>query len=371
MGEEEKKKTKLSDFDLVGDESPHIHEPWSSQWKMLQVIIALCIPLAAGTLIFGWQALIHTALGVLVAVATEYLYERFVRHRFTIDDLYAVVTGMLVGMSMPNGASYWATALVALFAIGVVKMFAGGLGSNRFNPAVAGRVIYLLFPWFVNGYITGFGADSVSTASYAHSITPAGQQTIDAVSASTPLYYLSWGNTSVPEGAPELWELFLGNQGGWGGALAETSTLAILIAMIYLILRRIITIQGPALYIGTVFIVMLVYGGFDYEFATYHILSGAVVFAGTFMVTDYSTSGLTPLSRWIFPIGAGLLTALFRITGFSPEGAGLSILAMNAIIPYIDRIGMPTIYGHESRPFLGLGHNDREPLKKKDILADK
>lgn len=152
MGEEEKKKTKLSDFDLVGDESPHIHEPWSSQWKMLQVIIALCIPLAAGTLIFGWQALIHTALGVLVAVATEYLYERFVRHRFTIDDLSAVVTGMLVGMSMPNGASYWATALVALFAIGVVKMFAGGLGSNRFNPAVAGRVIYLLFPWFVRLY---------------------------------------------------------------------------------------------------------------------------------------------------------------------------------------------------------------------------
>lgn len=367
---EEKRKVSLADYNLITEESPHAHEAWSSQWKMLQVVIALSFPMIAGILIFGWQTLLHTAVGVVAAVLSEYIYEKLVRNRFTINDLSAVVTGMLVGLSMPNGAVWWGTALLSIFAIIVVKMIPGGMGRNRFNPAVTGRVVYLLFPWFVNGYITGFGPDSVSTASYAQAITPAGQQTIDAVTASTPLYYLSWGNTSVPEGAPSLMDLFLGNNGGWGGALGETATIAILIAMIYLIARRIITPHGPLLYIGTVFLYMFIFGGFDVEYALYHILSGAVFFAATFMITDYSTSGLTPIGRIIFPIGAGLITAAFRTSGFSPEGVGLSIVIMNAVIPYVDRMVMPKIYGHKKRPNLGLGYNDREPYKKKDILAD-
>lgn len=369
------KKTRLADYDLVVENSPHFFEPWTSQWKMLQVVIALMFPLIASTLIFGLQVLAHAVVGVIVAVISEYLYERIVRNRFTIDDLSAVVTGLLVGMSMPSGSSLVSTAILSFIAIVVFKMIPGGMGANRFNPAVAARVLYLLFPWFWNGYIAGVGTpDAVATASYATAIYPKGpgtELTVDALAQATPLFYLSWGHTSVPAEAPQtLWELFLGNQGGWGGALGEVSTIAILLAMIYLILRRIISPYTSILFIGTVFIYMFVYGGFDTEFALYHILSGAVFFAGTFMVTDYSTSGLTPVSRIVFPIGAGLITAAFRTGGFAPEGVGISIVIMNAVISYVDRMTMPRIYGHKKNPFLGFGFDDREPRKKKDILAE-
>src|SRR5690606_38980638 len=98
-------KTTLADYDLVVDQSPHIFEKWTSQWIMLQVIIAMLIPLAAGTYFFGLQVLWITGIAVLTCVVSEYVYERLVRKRMTITDLLAVVIGMLIGLSMPNGVT--------------------------------------------------------------------------------------------------------------------------------------------------------------------------------------------------------------------------------------------------------------------------
>lgn len=366
-------KTKLSDYDLVTEQSPHIFEPWSVQWKMLQVVIALLLPTIAGTVLFGPRVLLHVAIGVFVTVTVEFIYEKVVRDRYTINDLSAVITGMLVALSMPNGSAYWTTALIALLAI-LVKLIPGGMGRNRFNPAVTGRVIYLLFPWLWNFQFTqymrdwfGLSIDNVTTASmqaYVPNLQP------DAYTTVTPLIF-NFRNAGDFSGAPSLWNLFIGNTGGWGGAIGETSTLLILIAGVYLVLRRIIDWKTPTLFIGTVAIYMLIYGGFDFEFMMYHLLSGALVFAAVFMVTDYPTSGLTQHGKLIMPIGTGLLVGLFRTSGFSPEGVGLAIVTMNAIMPYVDRMLLRKIYGHDSRPFLGMSYNDREPLKKYDPIAEK
>ncbi|WP_161878383.1 RnfABCDGE type electron transport complex subunit D [Alkalibacterium sp. MB6] len=363
----QKGKTSLGDFDLVMDQSPHIFEKWSSQWIMLQVIIAMLFPLAAGTYFFGMQTLWITCIAVLTCVISEYVYERIVRKRMTINDLSAVVTGMVIGLSMPNGVSWFSTVLASLFAIVIVKMIPGGIGKNRFNPAVASRIMYLMAPWIVNSFVQG--PDILTTASSAEAITTA--TPTDLVATATPLFYISSGATEVPEGAQTLWNMFLGNQGGWGGSLGETSSIALLIAMAFLIFRRIINPKVPALYIGTVALIMLAYSGFDFEFMMYHILSGALLLGGTFMVTDYASGGLTPFGRMLFPIGAGILTAAFRISAFSPEGVGFSILIMNAIIPFLDKLVMPRIYGHKKRPMVHPDYDLTEPLNKRDILAEK
>lgn len=362
-----KGKTTLADYDLMMDESPHVFEKWSSQWIMLQVIIALIFPLIAGVYFFGTQTLWVTALAVVTCVASEYLYERLVRKRMTINDLSAAVTGMLLGLSMPNGVSWFSVILSSLFAIVIVKMIPGGIGRNRFNPAVAGRITYLMAPWIVNTFTSG--ADLITTASSAEAITTA--TPTDLVATATPLYYISSGATEVPEGAQTLWNMFLGNQGGWGGSLGETSSLALLIAMAYLIFRKIINPKIPALYIGTVALIMLVYSGFDFQYMMYHVLSGALLLGGTFMVTDYASGGLTPHGRTIYPIMAGIITAAFRISPFSPEGVGFSILIMNAIIPFVDKMVMPRIYGHKKRPSVHPDYDLTEPLNKRDVLAEK
>lgn len=359
-------KTRISDYQLLADESPHFFEKWSSQWIMLQVIIALCFPLIAGVVFFGIQTIYITLIAVLTCVISEYLYERIVRKRVTVTDLSAVVTGMLIGLSMPNGVTWWSTVLVSLFAIVIVKMIPGGIGKNRFNPAVAGRIVYLLMPWIVNTFVSG--EDVITTASSAEAITAA--TPTDLVATATPLFYIGSGANEVPEGAQTIWNLFLGNQGGWGGSLGETSALALLVAMLFLIFRRIINPKIPLLYIGSVALVMLVYSGFDVEYTLYHVLSGALLLAGTFMVTDYASGGLTPMGRTLFPIGAGILTAAFRIAAFSPEGVGFSILLMNALIPFLDKEVMPRIYGHTKRPKVEPDYSLTEPLKKKDVLTD-
>lgn len=357
-------RTRLADYDLVTDESPHIFEPWSSQWKMMQVIIALMLPLAAGTIIFGWAALLHTGVAVLTALIVEGIYEKVVRHRFTLNDLSAIITGMLVGLSMPNGATWWSTVLVVIIAM-LIKLIPGGLGRNRLNPAVAGRVAYLLFPWFVNQHFAnwlgkaGVELDYITSASSASAVQSVD---VDTISRVTPLIF-EFRNGGDFSQAPPLWDIFIGKQGGWGGAFGETSVLVISIALAYLIYRRILPWKVPLLYIGTVAIFMFIYGGFDVEYMLYHIFSGSLFFAASFMITDYPTSGMTRLSKWVMPIGTGILTGLFRTQGFSPEGVGLSILIMNAVIVYIDRIGMHKIYGQDKRPFLGLSYNDREPFK--------
>lgn len=362
----DKKKTTLADYDLVLDNSPHVFEKWSSQWIMLQVIIAMLFPLAAGTYFFGFQTLYLTALAVVTCVISEYLYEKIVRKRVTVTDLSAVVTGMLIGLSMPNGAQWFSVVLVSLFAIIVVKMIPGGIGKNRFNPAVGGRVVFLMAPWIVNTFVQG--EDLITTASHAEAIT--GATPWDLVSEATPLFYIASGATEVPEGAQTLLNMFLGDQGAWGGSLGETSALALLVAMAFLIFRRIINPKQPALYIGTVAAIMLVYSGFDFEFMMYHLFSGALMLAATFMVTDYASGGLTPHGRTIFAIGAGILTAVFRIGHFAPEGVGISILIMNAIIPFVDKIAMPRIYGHKKRPKVHADYDLTEPLAKRDILAE-
>ncbi len=284
--------------------SPHIHSGKSTTGIMRDVLIALLPATVAGTVIFGLRALLVVAVCVICSVGFEALFNLIVKKEQTVGDLSATVTGLLLALNLPANIPLWQCAVGSLFAIIVVKCLFGGIGQNLVNPAITARVFMLI----------AFGSMTVSAF-----------PTADTVSSATPL------STEV---MPSLLNLFLGNH---GGSIGETCTLALLAGGIYLIIRRVISLHIPVVFIGTVFVFSFFMEGFNAVEALSMIMSGGVFIGAIFMATDYTTSPSTPWGKVIFGLGAGLFTCLIRYFGTYPEGVSFAILFMNIITPYIAR----------------------------------
>ena len=281
--------------------SPHIHSGKSTSGIMRDVLISLLPAAIAGTVIFGWRALLVIAVCIITSVGFEAIFNLIVKKDQTIGDLSAAVTGLLLALNLPVDIPLWQCAVGSLFAIIIVKCLFGGIGSNLVNPAITARVFMLV----------AFG--SMALPSFP----------VDSVSSATPL---------SAETMPSLLDLFLGNH---GGAIGETCTVALLIGGIYLIIRRVISWHIPVVFIATVFVFSLFMEGFDAVSALSLIMSGGVFIGAIFMATDYTTSPYTPWGKVIFAAGAGLLTCLIRYFGTYPEGVSFAILFMNILNPYI------------------------------------
>jgi len=328
--------------------SPHIRTPRSVEWVMTQVLIALLPPAIAATFFFGWWVIVQLLVANLTAVLSEYAWQKLTNQKVTIGDRSSLVTGTLVGLSFPVVTPLWLIIFAAAFAIIVVKQWNGGLGRNYLNPAVTARVVSKAFftPFFANwilpnGFLSG-----------AYGGT-------DAVTVATPLEYIGDGATAVAEQVPGLWDLFLGVN--LGGNIGETSKMAVLIGLLYLVFRRVINPKIPILFMGTATLVAGFWSGFDLQFMMVHLLSGTLFFGATYMATDYSSGALTPQGKTIFSILGGFLTMFFRLAFNFPGGFGFSIIIMNILAPFIDSKLMPRIYGHSKRPKEWL---DRQAIKK-------
>ena len=296
--------------------SPHIHGTKSTRGFMLDVILALLPTSIAGTIIFGFEALIVIAVCVGTCVASEFLFNLILKRKQTIGDLSAIVTGLLLALNLSADVPLWQAVVGSVFAIIIVKCFFGGLGCNIVNPAITARVFMLI----------AFG-------SMASSAFP---KALDTVAGATPLAELSEGTV------PALKDLFLGNV---GGTIGETCSLALLIGAAYLLIRKVISWHIPVSFIATVFIFSLCVEGFDFTKALAWVLSGGLIIGAFFMATDYVTSPTTPKGSIIFGIGAGLITALIRFWGGYPEGVSFAILLMNILNPFIDKLTARKVFG--------------------------
>jgi len=300
--------------------SPHIRGNFSTRRIMLDVVLALIPALVVGIIVLGLRVLWVAALAVVCAVAAEWLYCKLTRSRSTVVDGSAVVTGLLLAMTLPASVPYWLVAVGSVFAIVFVKMLCGGLGQNIFNPALSARAFMLL-------------------------ICPVGMVRymalgVDSVSAATPLHHMVM--PALPE--ESLLDMFLGN---CPGSIGEISSLALLAGGAYLVWRRVISVRIPAAYLGTVAVLTLVFSKTDSPllWMLYSLLSGGVMLGAIFMATDYATSPATAKGQIIYGIGCGLLTVVFRYYGLFPEGVTYSILLMNALVWIIDRHTAPKRFG--------------------------
>lgn len=307
--------------------SPHFAIPVSTRQVMFSVVAAL-LPLAAyGVYLFGISALITIVVSVCSAVAFESLFRLITKQDVRASDFSAVITGLMLAMILPPATPVWMTVLGALFAIVVAKEFFGGLGANVFNPALSGRAFLLVS--FTTPLTTW--------------MAPRMAAVTDAVSAATPLSFIKPAEgalLSASEIASNLgfasktdlyWNLFIGNR---AGSIGESAIFLILIAFIILVLVKVIDWRAPIAMIVTT-VAVAFFAGID---PLLTMLSGGLVFGAVFMTTDYATSPVTPTGRLLFGAGCGLITALIRIFGGYPEGVMFSILIMNSLVPFFNKI---------------------------------
>jgi len=276
---------------------------------MFAVLIALLPVVAAAIYFFRWDAVRVLLLSAGSAVATETIWQRLRRKPIRIGDGSALITGVLLALSLPPTIPSWMVIVGSAFAIAIGKQVFGGLGHNPFNPALVGRAFML--------------------ASFSQAMTK-WTPPIDGVSAATPLA-LGAAVSRVPD-------LFFGSV---AGSLGETSALAILLGGIYLFYKGVIDYRIPVSICATVTVFALLAG----EDPIFHLLAGSVLFAAVYMATDMVTSPITKPGRWIFGVGVAVIIMLIRIWGGYPEGVTFAILLMNAATPLINRWTRPRIYG--------------------------
>lgn len=304
---------------LIVSSSPHLRSDGSTKKIMLDVIIALVPAMIGAVYFFGMNAFKLIAISVIASVAFEAAIQKFFKKDITINDYSAVITGILIAFNLPANAPWWIPVIGAAFGIIIVKQFFGGIGHNFMNPALAARaVLSASWPEIMSTYVLP-GADAISGA--------------------TPLSILKYGSGS--QLLPSLMDMFIGNI---GGSVGETSAVLLLIGGLYLIIRKVINWKIPVVYIGTTAIMLLLLGvGMDQ--IMYQLLGGGLILGAFFMITDYSSTPVTPWGQIIVGVGAGILTALIRIKGGFPEGVSYSILLMNVLTPLIEKFTTPRIFG--------------------------
>ncbi len=308
----------MANFVVSG--TPHVRSKESIQSIMRDVIIALVPATAAGIYYFGLRALILIVAAIISAVFFEWLYEKITRKPVTINDLSAVVTGLLLAMNLPASAPVWVAIVGSAFAIIFAKQLFGGLGQNFINPALAGRAFLLAsYPTEMTTWVVPNGLAA------------------DAATYATPLAQLKNGALDA-----SLKQLVIGQV---GGTIGETCAIALIIGGIYLLYKHVISWKIPVIYIATVFILFAVIGRHGMRMPLQEIFAGGVMLGGIFMATDYASSPVTPKGQVIFAVGAGLLTYLIRTFCGYPEGVSYSILIMNCCVPLIERFTEPTIFG--------------------------
>ncbi len=309
---------------LTVSSSPHLKSPVTTRSIMLDVVIALMPALVASVMIFGVRSLLLTLCCAAACVVFEYLYALLLKKPQTVGDFSAVVTGVLLAFNLPVTLPLWMAIIGCFVAIVIVKQLFGGIGQNFVNPALVGRIVLMIsFPAQMTYWVApGSGADAVSSA--------------------TPLAVLSGAEGTMPE----LAELLFGLR---GGCLGETCILALLLGGVYLVLRKVISPVIPLCYLGTVAALTALGGAYP----LYQLLSGGLVLGAVFMATDYTTSPLTTKGRIVYAVGCGLITCLIRLFGSMTEGVSFSIILMNLVVPYLDKL-------FPSKPFGGKPKEKRE-----------
>ena len=309
---------------LLVTASPHIRSKRTVANDMLDVIIALLPAGAVSVYYFGYRALVLILVSVITCVLAETIFNKCIKKENTIKDLSAVVTGILLAYNVPFTLPVWQLVIGSVFAIVICKMLYGGIGQNIVNPALGARA-FLMASW--SSTMTNFvPTERVATLKTVSDVS--------MLSAATPL--------SDPK-AYTIMDLFIGHI---PGCLGEISALALLLGACYLLIRKVIHIRIPLVYILTTTLILAIFGDkVNLDYILKNILSGGLILGAFFMATDYTTAPITPKGQIVFAFGCGLLTAVIRLWGGYPEGVSYSILLMNLLVPVIEKHTRDRIFG--------------------------
>ncbi len=324
---------------LLLQAAPFLRRGFGLPRLMSEVLLGLLPVVAASVWIFGLAALLVIASATAGAVAAELLWDQQRPRGRSLRDGSALLTGVILALTLPPGIPLWMAFLGGVVAIGLGKAAFGGLGQNLFNPALVGRAfLQAAFPSALTTWVPP--TETMLAVRGNNLALPLLRGPVDAVGTATPL-----GRMKFEQLGTDLWDLLLGTT---GGSLGETCGLLILICGVVMALRRLFDWRIPVAILLSVTVLSgllwLAWPG-DYPSPPFMLFSGGLLFGTVYMATDPVTSPLTARGAWLFGGGVGALVVLIRLWGGLPEGVMYAILLMNATTPLIDSISQPRGFG--------------------------
>lgn len=373
---------------LIVDNGPHLKDNDHTTKIMKRLMIALLpivifafykngvIPYQKGYISFYqlFRPLLIITLASFTSLLAEVIYIRFVlklkKDAFSsyLKYSYPFFPGLFLALIIPLNTPLWLVLLGAVIATIVGKMLFGGFGYNIFNPALIGA-LFITF---------AYGSLLASRGGYLNALE------IDTISKATPLTnlsnlgYLGSLETVFKPFGSVLDYLF----GFIPGAIGETSKILILGALVFLIATKVIKWIIPVAYLFTVFIMTFIIGYYNdlgLWYSLFHLLSGGLIFGATFMATDPVTSPVTKTGQFLFALGLGLLTVIFRFLTPYPEGVMTAILSMNMMVFIFDKIGSKSKFNSKIKIgylvslillILGTSFYIGYQLKKESLITD-
>jgi len=334
--------------------SPHIKACVTTDAIMRNVVYALMPVCAFAVWAFGLSALALLCATTAATVLTEHLVCKVSGRPTTVGDFSAVITGLLLALTLPPGLPLWMGFAGGVIAILLGKALFGGLGFNTFNPALVARAfLQAAFPvslttWipaFVDGRFTRFIPTSLtipflSPETKAEALTNyLAQAAIDGWSGATPLSLIKFEHKTTA-----AIDLFTGMIPGSTG---ETCAIFILLGGAYLVARGMMNWRITAAMLGSAYLFSWLFYLTDNTNPTpaFMLFSGGLMLGAVFMATDMVASPTTPLGVWIYGALMGFLTILIRVKGGLPEGVMYAILLGNAVSPHIENLTQPRVFG--------------------------
>lgn len=331
--------------------SPHVRHHETVEVIMRNVVYALLPVCVFAFYQFGLSALALMVVTTAACLLTERFFCWLGKQPSSLDDWSAVVTGLLLSLTLPPGFPLWMAGVSGFVAIALGKILFGGLGFNVFNPALVGRAfVQAAFPVAITTWTPPFaqgrfGEFIPSTLTFPFTIPPSVTEwsqrvAVDAFTGATPLAVQKFDHITT-----DIWGLFWG---ATSGSVGETSALLILLGGLYLVVRKMLDWRIPVSMLLGAFLtsgVLYLVDASQYPTPLFTLFAGGMMLAAFFMATDMVGSPVTSKGAWIFGIFIGVLTVVIRIFGGLSEGVMYAILLGNAITPLIDAITQPKIYG--------------------------
>jgi electron transport complex protein RnfD len=316
--------------------APHLHGGAAVPQLMLHSVMALLPVTLFAVVLFGLAALATMVTAILACL----LAERVCGQRTSLSDGSAMLTGLLLGLSLPPALPLWMVAVGAFVAVAVGKHLFGGLGGPVFHPVLVGRVfLQAAFPTaMAQAWVAPLAAGRASELPVTSLALPflSPSAPYDGLSGATPLGALKGGEAGEP-----LMQLWLGTV---SGSVGETSAVLLLLGGLYLAWRRVIDWRIPAALLGAVAVFSAILHGVDAErfpSVLTALGSGSLMLGAWFLATDPGISPMTRRGAWVYGLAIGALVVVIRQFSGQVEGVMYALLLGSALTPHIDRWTRP------------------------------
>ena len=307
----------------------------STNQMMRQVIYALTLGVVAAYTFFGWGVIVQIVLAIVAAIAVEsaFLSIRNRPIKPSISDGSAILTAVLLAISIPSIAPWWIVVVGVAFAIIFGKQLYGGLGNNPFNPAMLGYAFLLIsYPLQMTTWASEFLSFN---------------QSLDVIFNLSSVDGLS-GATRLDDVKTQLSLGYLIHELNIYSISQSWINIGFLLGGLYLLARNIITWHISVAFIAGILVVsMLLFLSNDklYIPPQFHLVSGATMLGAFFIATDPVSGSTTPKGRLIYGFLMGVLVVVIRVFGGYPDGVAFAVLLMNMIVPLIDYYTQPKVFG--------------------------